>query len=366
MQTNAKALNTLRQRLKKAIWEDLQGLMDKCRAEPADFLEEEDVEGMEEGAEAAGPAEREKDSVFTMDPKDITYRVVREKLAEAQLQRGRKGFSRQEQLNLLLFLRHHAKGRAQEVAVVLALISLMFDLMPASATHLPAALWRRSVLYMTQVLDIIESDPDVDVEELIGAAEDPLAKQDEPPEAGTHVRVPGNLVGLVERLDEELFKCLQVTDPHTNEYLARLKDEAVLLAMAQRVSKYLESRGDMAGVSRVALRRLEHYYFKTDAVFEALRRSTADPIAISVRDAETRLSFAMEREGAAAPADADRGEELEEKDDIVTVVSCPSRSPPSRVPADFAFPTHARTLAPHLRMRACVLWEPPERFTTRG
>ena len=41
---------------------------------------------------------------------------------------------------------------------------------------------------------------------------------------------------------------------------------------ALQLSDYLQERGDMRGVSRVALRRVEHLYYKTDAVYDAMRR----------------------------------------------------------------------------------------------
>ena len=53
------------------------------------------------------------------------------------------------------------------------------------------------------------------------------------------LQVWGNLVGFIERLDDELFKSLQVLDPHTNLYLERMKDEPLFLALAQKVSPAL-------------------------------------------------------------------------------------------------------------------------------
>ena len=57
----------------------------------------------------------------------------------------------------------------------------------------------------------------------------------EAPAEGEEVRVWGNLVANVERLDDELFKSLQVIDPHTHKYLERMQDEPRFLALAQRV-----------------------------------------------------------------------------------------------------------------------------------
>lgn len=88
-------------------------------------------------------------------------------------------------------------------------------------------------------------------------------REEEPPadqEGG--VLVYGNIISFVERLDDEMFKILQVTDPHTNEYLKILKDEPIYLALASMSTEYVRRTGDMAAMSRLSLRRMEHLYYK--------------------------------------------------------------------------------------------------------
>ena len=41
---------------------------------------------------------------------------------------------------------------------------------------------------------------------------------------------------------------------------------------APQVSEYFAARGDTRGLARAALRRMEHFYYKTDAVYGAMRK----------------------------------------------------------------------------------------------
>ena len=63
-------------------------------------------------------------------------------------------------------------------------------------------------------------------------------------------------------------------DPHTHQYLERLKDEPLFLALAQRITLYLQRIGDMRSLPRISLRRVEHFYHKSDAVYAAMRKLT--------------------------------------------------------------------------------------------
>ena len=63
-------------------------------------------------------------------------------------------------------------------------------------------------------------------------------------------------------LHQPLCFSAQVIDPHTNEYIARLKDEPVFLALAQKVLDYLTRIDDQKNMPKIALRLVEHFYFK--------------------------------------------------------------------------------------------------------
>lgn len=76
---------------------------------------------------------------------------------------------------------------------------------------------------------------------------------------------------FLERLDDEWNGNLKALDPHANEYMERLKDEAVLLALAQKVSEYLMARRELDKLAAVALNRIQHFYYKTDVVYSAMR-----------------------------------------------------------------------------------------------
>jgi translation initiation factor 3 subunit C len=87
------------------------------------------------------------------------------------------------------------------------------------------------------------------------------------PQPGDVVKVRGSIVSFIDRLDDELTKSLQNIDPHTTEYIERLRDEQNLYVVIvrggiwfERVEKEGHDTGGSA--SRIVLRRLEHIYYK--------------------------------------------------------------------------------------------------------
>ena len=89
------------------------------------------------------------------------------------------------------------------------------------------------------------------------------------PGPGEKLRIPGSVVSIIERLDDELTRSLQHIDPHTAEYIERLSDEQALYTNILRALLYVEDlKKDTAlelsqeNINRVVMRRLEHIYFK--------------------------------------------------------------------------------------------------------
>lgn len=97
------------------------------------------------------------------------------------------------------------------------------------------------------------------------------------PAPGDIFKVPGSVVSIVDRLDDELTRSLQHIDPHTTEYIDRLRDEAVLYASILRSQLYLErlhrkqNIPSDEGINRVVMRRLDHVYFKVSSHISAVK-----------------------------------------------------------------------------------------------
>ena len=93
------------------------------------------------------------------------------------------------------------------------------------------------------------------------------------PTTGEKLRIPGSIVSIAERLDDELTRSLQHIDPHTAEYIERLSDEQALYTNIIRGLLYIEglkkdSSLDLGqeNANRLVMRRLEHIYFKVRAL----------------------------------------------------------------------------------------------------
>uniref|UniRef100_A0A8D0Y9K9 Eukaryotic translation initiation factor 3 subunit C n=1 Tax=Sus scrofa TaxID=9823 RepID=A0A8D0Y9K9_PIG len=235
--------------------------------------EEEDNEGGEwERVRGGVPLVKEKPKMFAKGT-EITHAVVIKKLNEILQARGKKGTDRAVQIEMLQLLVQIASennlGEGVIVKIKFNIIASLYDYNPNLATYMKPEMWQKCLDCINELMDILFANPNIFVGENILEESENLHNADQP------LRVRGCILTLVERMDEEFTKIMQNTDPHSQEYVEHLKDEAQVCAIIERVQRYLEEKGTTEEICRIYLRRILHTYYKFD--YKAHQRQLTPP-----------------------------------------------------------------------------------------
>ena len=201
-------------------------------------------------------------------PKQYTPESILKHLRSIVQSRGKKNTDRTDQIRTMERLFEVAETPYQKIRVLLTLIATRFDLTTGStATFMSQEQWKSAEQEFGTLLEVLEENRNMVVLENAEEWEDDEKAPVSTP--GEKLVIPGSVVSIVERLDDELTRSLQHIDPHTAEYIERLSDEQALYNKIIRAMLYVEElKRDpkleipQENPNRIVMRRVEHIYFK--------------------------------------------------------------------------------------------------------
>ena len=280
---NARAMNTAKQRIKKNN-KAYESLIAKYRDDPEGFGKTQDKPVTTSTSSSSAfktktaapvqvaPSQDDNDGFSTVGKAGRVAQYTSENIfttiqsiAES---RGKKNTDRQDQVRILESLLEVATTPYQKIIIYLRLIPLRSD---TTSTHpISVENWKVVQKDIINLFELLEEN--INKYHISESAPEPETLEEGlPPRADGVVEIPGSIVSIVERLDDEFTRALQDINHHTTEYVERLRDEASLYALILRSQIYLENITsgpihELPAISRIIIRRIDHFYFKPSAL----------------------------------------------------------------------------------------------------
>lgn len=287
----SKAVNQMRQTLKKKT-KEFETQLKQYAADPEAYADAYTKANVPVKAPRAPVAQVAADGTATPASEDGFTTIGRggrqvalsadsllKTLREIFDQRGRKNTDRAETIRILQKLLEVAETTYQRIRVLLALIPARLDYSQNLAS-IPHDSWVACLKEFDQLVSLLLKEKDYTVKDQVPEYDD--QKERTPQTEGGRVEVAGNLVSLLENLDNEFTKTLQHTDAHERgaEYIERLREETPLYLAIAKAQSLFEREQWADQTVRAVMRRLEHVYAKPDAIVDhfeaAVNKAAAD------------------------------------------------------------------------------------------
>lgn len=266
--TQVKAMNAMKQKLKKNN-RDYEQQIHRVRSGGELETNEIQQELKPTSERRAIALTEDADDGFTQVERsgkraELTPALVMKRLKEIVQARGKKNTDKDEQVAMLLKLLGVAATPRHRIKVLFALISSRLDYGMGMVAFCPTHIWQSALKEVIEIFKILEEHTELNISETYEDVDE------EEPESKDLLDIQGSVISLVERLDDEFTKSLQNTDPHASEYLERLSDETSLIQLITRAQHYFEYKDQTLEATRAIIRRVEHLYYKSDNVVQAI------------------------------------------------------------------------------------------------
>lgn len=322
---DAKALNMLKQRVSKAL-KDYEKELAKfaelmAKKEGADDDDESDdetetivIESRAEPLEQASFYDMPSPARAGKDAKEV---AKLDQLTEILARRGKRG-DKNEQIRQLTALLETASSVEREITIWFHVISAIFDTTSISG-QMTAHFWRQLWKALSSVVSLLEQNPKLRLEQASEQLSGSALSVELGSSSDNTVTVVGNMLVLLERLDEELLKTLKLVDPHSEKFVSRMRDIRLVERLAEDMGAYYKRIGDKASAARVAIIRMGHLYVKHEWVrelqYKAYVKELEESRARQVAEKEARAAgIELEMTNDDRVAAEDDETELEEAD----------------------------------------------------
>lgn len=189
--------------------------------------------------------------------------------------RGKKGTDHQAQIKTMEELLEIASTPYETIMAYLNLIPIRFD-SSATLSYQPLDQWKAAHDDIVKLLNTLEENINTYHVTELAPPNEFVEEEPQPNEKGIK-EILGSVFSFVERLDDEFNKSLLNTDPHSSDYLDRLRDEQSVYNLILRSQLYLESvlpeDNLERHLARVLTRRIDHVYYKTSKLIEMMENN---------------------------------------------------------------------------------------------
>ncbi|SCU98767.1 LAMI_0F16160g1_1 [Lachancea mirantina] len=293
----ARAYNTIKQRVKK-VARDHETVLERYRESPESFEQEGSAELEANGGGTlfalAGKNGSDLTSVATGSSETDFFTALRIVIDS----RGKKSTDHQAQIKTVEELLEIAKSPYETILAYLNLISIRFD---ASATlsYQPLDQWKASYNDIIKLLTLLEENIDTYHVTEFAPRNETIEEEPQPNESGVK-EILGSVFTFVERLDDEFNKSLLNTDPHSSDFLDRLKSGQAVYNVILRCQLYLEGVLPEADrekhLARVLTRRLDHIYYKSTKIISIMETKAWENVPQNAKSRLVTLEGAADKE----------------------------------------------------------------------
>ncbi|ORX37992.1 eukaryotic translation initiation factor 3 subunit 8 N-terminus-domain-containing protein [Kockovaella imperatae] len=282
----AKALSGMKQTLKKKA-KEFELTLGQYAADPAEYTAAYEAANVAPSAPKApkrpvgAPQEGQPDDGDFMTigrggrALNLTADGVLRTLREIVEQRGKKNTDRAETIKILSKLLEVSATTYQRIRVYLALIPARLDY-SQNLSHMPFDSQVACRTELQALITLLLNEKDYVVQDTVEEYDDTVEREPEIKDGKTQrLGVRGNLIGMLENLDNEFTKTLQHTDAHEKgaDYIERLREEVPIYTTIVKAQILFEREGWSDAVARAIMRRLEHIYAKPDAIVDHFEKA---------------------------------------------------------------------------------------------